>query len=495
MRNGWRIQPLRFDPGAQMVRLGGMHEEMQRPPCADAAAGAADKLTRGYGRRWSRSLARLLLPALALLPLTAAADDAEPDLTDPQGLVTHGPIVGHVDHKTVRVWARFARAGVFRLVLFDADMKYAGNVAREAKAENDYCVTFEADWLYTGRTYHYGISDEEQIFLIDDGLTFRTAPGPDEPSDISIAFGSCAHDRRFPAQPVWTRIVESEARLFISLGDTPYIDSTDLEVQRRRYREFYSVPEIRAALRRLPYIGTWDDHDFGKNNVDGNLPGKENARQAFIEYHANPSYGDGQKEGVYTSFRYGPVEVFLLDTRWFAATESSPFDNTKPTLLGRKQWAWLLGALRASTAPFKLIACGMIWNGAVRPDKPDHWMSYPHERAALFRYIGQHRIPGVVLIGGDIHRSRAIRHPSSELAGYDLYEFITSPLANRVIAAADVPIDGLLHDVGEEQTFLLLSVDTVGPDGLLRADCIDHAGKVHFTVDLHASDLRAPPAQ
>ena len=59
----------------------------------------------------------------------------------------------------------------------------------------------------------------------------------------------------------------------------------------------------------------------------------------------------------------------------------------------------------------------MIWNGAVRPNKPDHWEAYAHERDALFRFLGENDIEGVVLVGGDIHRTRVVRHATEASVG------------------------------------------------------------------------------
>ena len=80
----------------------------------------------------------------------------------------------------------------------------------------------------------------------------------------------------------------------VLLGDTPYIDTTELDKQRARYAAFASVEPMAQLLRSTPWYGIWDDHDFGANDIDGRLLGKERSRRAFIEYHANPSYGDGK---------------------------------------------------------------------------------------------------------------------------------------------------------------------------------------------------------
>jgi alkaline phosphatase D len=273
----------------------------------------------------------------------------------------------------------------------------------------------------------------------------------------------------------------------VLLGDTPYIDSTDLAVQRRRYGEFVAVRELTDLLRSRPLYATWDDHDFGRNDSDGRLGGKQNARQAFLEYHANPSYGDGD-EGVYTSFRLGGVEVFLLDTRWFAGTGPSPIAEGL-TMLGLQQWEWLREGLRASDAPFKVLASGLVWNGAVRPGKPDHWDSYPAEREALFRFLGEERISGVVLMGGDVHRTRVLRYPTEEVVGYALTELITSPIHDGVIVEADAPHPALVFDSGTPHSFLLLTIDTTVQPATLHASFQDGNGIELYTLTLDASAL------
>ena len=106
-----------------------------------------------------------------------------------------------------------------------------------------------------------------------------------------------------------------------------------------------------------------------------------------------------------------------------------------------------------------LFRSGMVWNKAVRPGKRDHWMTYPHERQALFEFIGKRKISGVVLVGGDVHRTRVLRHSTQASAGYRIPELITSPIHSGVIALANAPHRDLIHDSGEPNAFLLLTVD------------------------------------
>ncbi len=398
--------------------------------------------------------------------------------------LTHGPFIGHLTPSSARIWARFREPGEYRLIARGPAGEHATSV--QAGPGTDGAVVWELTGLEPRTRYRYEVSQGPLTVFATEGAYFVTSSPEELSVEVRIAIGSCAREDDGSAS-VWRRMSALDPHAVVLLGDTPYIDSTELEVQRTRYGEFAAVPDFAALLLNRPLYATWDDHDFGANDTDGGLVGKEDARQAFVEFHANPSYGDGA-EGVYTRFRMGGVEVFLLDTRYFAGTGPSPIADG-PTLLGPRQWEWLRDGLRASTAPFKLLASGLIWNGAVRPGKPDHWDSYPEEREALFRFIGAEEIRGVVLIGGDVHRTRALRHETSELAGYRLTELITSPIHAGVIEEANAPHPALLHDSGEPHAFLLLTVDTTAAEPTLRAQFQNAGGRELYSVTLTASEL------
>ena len=233
---------------------------------------------------------------------------------------------------------------------------------------------------------------------------------------------------------------------------------------------------------------TWDDHDFGGNDTDGRIGNRADVRRVFAEYRPNPSFGDGE-HGIYTRFKRGPIEVFLLDTRWFARTEPSPVDPEKLTLLGARQWEWLLESLKASTAPFKVIACGMIWDDK-KSGESDDWETYAHERSALFDFLGEASISGVVLIGGDIHCSRLLRYKTEQQVGYPLHQMIVSPIHGSTIPSLNVAHPDLIKGEPVPHVWLRVEVDSTQKPATLHAEWVQMDGREMWEVSLTEEDLR-----
>lgn len=399
-----------------------------------------------------------------------------------------GPLLGHVGLQEAFVWYRPAEPGALTLTVWDAAQPTATRqtINREALPEHDRCITWHVEGLTAETTYRYEVRKtgaEGELLAGGPDCQFRTAAPADKPVQVALAFGSCASSTEH--FEVWQRIENEGIDGLVLLGDTPYINSSDLRVNRDRHREFLQMPTLAALGRDTPIWGTWDDHDFGGNDTDGNVPNKEVIRQVFTEYRAHRHFGDG-REGIYTRFRRGPIEVFLLDARYFAQAEASPVDPDKPTCLGKTQWKWLKEGLQASSADFKIIASGQIWDDKTNREKDD-WHTYAHEREALYDFIAEKKIRGVILMGGDIHASRVLRY--EDRVAYPLWQFIVSPLHDSTIKALNVPHPDLVWGVAEPNVFLRVVADNRGPQATLVATWIQMDGSRLFEVRLTADQL------
>jgi alkaline phosphatase D len=183
------------------------------------------------------------------------------------------------------------------------------------------------------------------------------------------------------------------------------------------------------------------------------------------------------------------VDLFMLDGRYYRTSE----DADSPSMLGPTQKQWLLDGLRASTAPFKLIASGVPFPDGAKPGewpwRSDTWEGYPDEREEIFSFIEANEIGGVVLLSGDRHRADVWRIERE--AGYDLYEFQNARLTNihtheRVEGSArHYP----LYSYNETPHFGRLRVDTTAADPTITYDIISIDGAVVHSTTLRRSEL------
>ncbi|HRJ09784.1 MAG TPA: alkaline phosphatase D family protein [Prosthecobacter sp.] len=416
--------------------------------------------------------------ALGASTLARGADEAPAML---------GPILGHSDETSAMVWMRAAAAGEFTLEVTPEEGGSPVVMKKVADEKDDLCLHWKVAGLQPGARHRYRILQNGKVIAADAGQILSTAPAAGKPAKVRLAISSCAKEDA-GSRAVWNRMASENVDAVVLIGDTPYIDSTELEKQARRHREFAAVPEYQALLKSRPSWWTWDDHDFAGNDASGLAAGKENTRLVFTRYRPQKSYGDGTG-GIYTSFRRGPVEVFLLDTRWFSMTEPSFAGSHKPTLLGAKQWEWLQKGLLASTAPFKLLACGVIWDDKENTESDD-WGTYKHELTAIQKFIGENKIPGIILIGGDIHASRVLKYKTAKTVGYDLVQFIASPIHGSTIPSLNVYHPDLVRSAVEPNVFLRVDADSTVTPATFHAALINKNGETVFSYHLTEEDLK-----
>ena len=387
-----------------------------------------------------------------------------------QAAAQTGPMVGTV--KTTQAWFLYRPGAVeknLRLSVLDAKGQVVATSNSTSTADNDYVAKFHISGLIAATAYSYKIEDISlatplQLAGPEDGLHFKTRLATGTPGIVTTAFVSCANNT---SEPVWERIGILKPDQVILGGDTPYVDVADLATSRTKHRAFLETPFMSTLIRGTSAVGTWDDHDFGLNNGNGvnAADRRANTRQAFVEYRAHEQFGTGT-EAVYHKVDLGVMEIFLLDPRWFSQTAPSPVDPTRKTTFGNQQWQWIKEALEASRAPFKVLAMGEVWEDKKNSENDDMF-TYWYERDALFDFIRSKSIPGVVLLGGDIHVSRHLIHP--QRVGYDLHDFVTSPAHTSVIKSLDVPHPSLEWSSQQPRQFMTLTADTRANPPLLTA--------------------------
>jgi hypothetical protein len=400
-----------------------------------------------------------------------------------------GPLVGVVESNSAHLLYRAAESEQSLRLSVVLNGEVIQEVSAIGRKEDDFVAKFQLASLQPDTLYHYQIVNEktgETLVEADDQHSFRTASLARRGERVSVGFVSCVD---IEPNGIWKQMQGLDLDTVCLMGDTPYIDSTDLKKVRARHREFLQMPDLAALSAKTPTVGTWDDHDFGLNNGNGRnvMKGKVDTRRGFVNYRAHSQYGDGQ-EGVYHRVDLGMIEVFFLDPRYFSQTEVSPVDGNQPTCFGAEQWEWLLTGLRESKAPFKVLAQGAIWEDK-KNRETDDMFTYWYERDALFDVIKSERIEGVVLLGGDIHVARHLIHP--QRVGYDLHDFVISPGHDHTITTLDVYHPSLEWSLVEGWQFLTLTADGTQDEPTLTAEYRQPDGVVNRQVKIPLASLKA----
>ena len=371
-------------------------------------------------------LRRRLLQAAVAWPLLAARDAAAESPGYPR--LMQGPMAGAVTPTTLTVWGRVA--GPHEITVeYSARRDFADarqSDAVTARAADDYTVRVELRGLAPATRYWYRVRVDGQVDRYRrTPYALRTAPVGAHP--FRVAFGSCSRVQVDPVQRIFDAVRAAEPDLFFWLGDHVYGDTIEPGVLAEEYRRQRNVASLEPLLATVPQLATWDDHDFGLNNSDRTNPMREGSLAVFRNYWANPAHGLDGTPGVFFRYAYGGVDFFFLDGRYYRDPNVAPDGPTK-TMLGAAQFAWLKESLAASRAAFKVLVSGSGWSKGDGPTG-DTWSAFLHERDALFDFLRDQSVSGVVLLSGDTHAGELNCIPWSERGGYDLYDLVSSPLA------------------------------------------------------------------
>jgi len=306
-----------------------------------------------------------------------------------------------------------------------------------------HSVHVEVDGLQPDRWYWYRFRAGDAESPI--GRT-RTLPAPDTtPERLRFAFASCQHYETglFTA---YEHMLKDELDLVVHLGDYIYegpgrentirkhagpklLTLGDYRVRHAQYR---SDQALRAMHARCPWLVTWDDHELENNyandisQVKGQDPAefllhRAAAYQAY--YEAMPlrrrSIPRGPDLQLYRKASYGRLaELLVLDTRQYrtdqpngdrASDLNDAALDSKNSLLGAKQRAWLQESLTASSGTWNVLAQQVMMAlvdrapGDARTYSMDQWPSAAHERMALVQFMQDRRVSNPVVLTGDIH--------------------------------------------------------------------------------------------
>lgn len=290
-----------------------------------------------------------------------------------------------------------------------------------------------------------------------------------------IGFGSCLDQRR--PMPIWKTILADRPDLFLMLGDNVYGDFWDAEAKllRDAYARLAANAGFGAARAALPFLATWDDHDYGSNDGGAGFPHRKTSEAIFRGFWGKSAPAEFS-DGVHYARTYGPpgrrVQIIMLDTRSFRSdlvamsaverTAAGGMGKYKPdptpekTMLGAAQWAWLEAKLREPAEVRLLVSSVQV---LARGHGWERWGHLPAEKAKLLRLIEKTGAKGVLLLSGDRHRAAIYRH--AEGMRYPVFE-VTSSSLNRSFAGQDPADAGRIGEMFGKDNSGLVEIDWPG---------------------------------
>jgi alkaline phosphatase D len=318
-----------------------------------------------------------------------------------------------------------------------------------AHADSAHSVHAEPAGLTPGRWYFYRFQALGQQSAT--GRT-RTAPEPTQMASLNFCIASC---QRWESghYAAWRHLAQEPLDLVLFLGDYIYerplqqgaVRETEgglaatLAQYRARYATYKSDPALQAAHAAAPWLMVWDDHEVHNDYANLNGPGGANsfalqraaAYQAYWEHMPFPKSVQPRNHlmRITGQLDWGRLaRIHLLDERQYRDPQAcAPAQRygaksvllqacpelLKPerSLLGMAQERWLAQGW-SLTHPWNLVAqqtlmAQLSWSDPAKPAGPtywsDGWDGYAPARSRLLNSVAQRQVPGVVVLGGDVH--------------------------------------------------------------------------------------------
>lgn len=374
-----------------------------------------------------------------------------------------GVASGHPTAGSVVLWTRLTGVDLppqvevrWELADDEAFQRTAARGTETADAAWAHSVHAGPRGLQPGRWYWYRFQA-----LGDRSVTgrTRTAPSADSASGaaapLRFAVASC---QRYDAghYAAWRDVAAHAPDLVLFVGDYIYESASRPDLPRRheggvvrtlndyraRYATYKNDPLLQAAHATAPWLTVWDDHE-----VDNDYAGLQSqaldpafaarraaAYQAYWEHMPFPLSARPQPDVAGGAMRitgrldWGTLaRIHLLDDRQYRDPQACPRpgrggSNTVPlkdcpalidprrSLLGAEQERWLADGWDL-TRPWNLVAQQTLMARHAWSDPSDDggsywtdgWDGYAASRNRLLGTVAERRVPGVVVLGGDVH--------------------------------------------------------------------------------------------
>ncbi len=369
--------------------------------------------------------------------------------------------------------------------------RIAARGSETARAADAHSVHAEPAGLQPARAYFYRFNALGQRSAT--GRT-RTAPKPDAAvARLDLAVASCQRwDHGHWA--AWRDVAAQAPDVVLFLGDYIYeygeLASNANAVRRHegeklrtladyraRHAQYKSDAALQAAHAAAPWLLVWDDHE-----VDNDYAGTQGqdlqfnfaaqraaAYQAYWEHMPLPKSArpvDGAMR-MHGRLDWGRLaRMHLLDNRQQRDAQVCPnagkagsntvkladcpaLLNPQRSLLGAAQERWLAEGW-SQDHPWNLLAQQTLMARCSWADTTtatdagrywtDGWDGYPAARERLLGVVAQKKVPGVVVLGGDVHA-----HYAADLkpGAYAAWDDPKTPVAATEFCGTSISSNGL----------------------------------------------------
>jgi alkaline phosphatase D len=408
-------------------------------------------------------------------------------------LLQSGPMLGYSEMKEVLLWVQTTAAADVQFAYWEKGQpKSAPKLTAKIRtaSANAHTAKLIADQVEPGRTYNYELRINDKTVKLPYPTVFSTQAlwqWRTDPPDFTVALGSCAYvnEKQYdrPGNPygggydIFSSIYEKQPDAMIWLGDNTYLREVDWFTMtgiQDRYTRDRSLETLQPLLASTNHYAIWDDHDFGPNDSDRSFLHKDKTLKTFMDFWGNPSFGLPDQKGITSYFQYNDIDFFLLDNRYYRSPNNRK--TGEQTILGAAQLEWLIDALVASRAPFKMVCIGgQVLNTAeVYENYANH---HGEERALLLNRIEAEGIKNVIFLTGDRHHTELSKYVNAQ--GNTIYDLTISPLTSGTGGPSEDEINALRVDgtVVSQRNFGVLEFSGARKERMMKMTVYDTAGQ------------------
>ncbi|AMT72407.1 alkaline phosphatase D family protein [Mycobacteroides immunogenum] len=478
-----------------------------------------------------RTVLRTALFGLAAAPVAACG----PALVTTRPKLTHGVASGFPRTDGAVIWARSDRPAT--MIVETAATESFSDVRRFKgpilTPDTDGTGRLRLTGLPADAEVHYRVTLDSDGSL-SEPLTgvFRTAPAAAR--NVRLIWSGDVAGQGFGINPdlggmrVFRTMADRNPDFFLHSGDTVYADvpipqtltlpdgriwrnevseaksavAQTLDQYRGQHAYNLTDANYRYFNARVPQLVQWDDHEVLNNWYPGEVLDNDKYTEKRVDVLAQRGHRafhewqplepleavDGR---VYQRVSYGPLlDVFILDMRSYK-DPNSPNRQQHGTILGARQTEWLIDAMAASTAVWKVVANDLPLALVVPDGKTDFEavanadngppLGRETELAHILSQLKARKVRNVVWLTADVHYTAAHEYSPARAAFTDFdpfWEFVSGPL--NAGAGKESPLD---KTFGPQADF----VHAAPPDKQSPLDGYQHFGQID--IDGGSGDL------